>query len=174
MTNPKEKTKPSVPTRTPQKKTGAGMFDNLRPLPHPIEEILGFTSPNQYNQTRPDPSQPDPTQPIPTHPNPTQSDNKQSEVVDSLDSSITQLNIANNEITRVASVRPNPSQPIPTHPRKKLPQSGILIKGQTVLTATRCRRVTFPAQVTGSTTHSTNARAGLSSRFAQSRRPSGS
>ena len=65
MTNPKEKAKPVVPTRTPQKKTGPGMFDNLRPLPHPIEEILGFTSQNQPSQSRPDPTQPNPAQPSP-------------------------------------------------------------------------------------------------------------
>ena len=52
MTNPKEKMKQGVPTRTPQKKTNSGMFDNLRPLPHPIEEILGIA-----NSTQPIPAQ---------------------------------------------------------------------------------------------------------------------
>jgi hypothetical protein len=68
MTDPKEKSKPGVPTRTPQKKTNSGMFDNLRPLPHPIEEILGLTNsaqpnPAQPNAARPSPSQPNPAQP---------------------------------------------------------------------------------------------------------------
>ena len=62
MTDPKEKTKPGVPTRTPQKKTSSGMFDNLRPLPHPIEEILGLS-----NSSHPNPSQLDPAQPSPIH-----------------------------------------------------------------------------------------------------------
>jgi hypothetical protein len=65
MTDPKEKGKPGVPTRTPQKKTSSGMFDNLRPLPHPIEEILGLT-----NSAQPGPSQPNVTHPIPSHPIP--------------------------------------------------------------------------------------------------------
>ena len=64
MTDPKEKTKPGVPTRTPQKKTSSGMFDNLRPLPHPIEEILGLS-----NSSHPNPSQPIPTRPSPAQPN---------------------------------------------------------------------------------------------------------
>jgi hypothetical protein len=64
MTDPKEKIKPGVPTRTPQKKTSSGMFDNLRPLPHPIEEILGLAnSAQQPGPTRPNPAQPDPTRP---------------------------------------------------------------------------------------------------------------
>src|SRR5215213_3754295 len=71
MIDPKEKTKSGVPTRTPQKKTSSGMFDNLRPLPHPIEEILGLTS-SQVGPTQPNPAQPDLSQPNPTHPNPTQ------------------------------------------------------------------------------------------------------
>jgi hypothetical protein len=69
MTNPKEKTKAGVPTRTPQKKTSTGIFDNLRPLPHPIEEILGFTSSTQPSPTQPDSTQPSPTNPSPTQPN---------------------------------------------------------------------------------------------------------
>ena len=46
MTDPKEKTGPKVPTRTPKKKT-PGIFDNLRkmPQPHPVEEMLGLVSP---------------------------------------------------------------------------------------------------------------------------------
>jgi hypothetical protein len=73
MTNPKEKTKPGVPTRTPQKKTtSSGMFDNLRPLPHPIEEILGFTHPAQPSPTQPNLAQPNLTQPSPTQLGPTQ------------------------------------------------------------------------------------------------------
>jgi hypothetical protein len=41
MTDPKEKrVKPSIPIREPHKRTRTGIFDNLRPLPHPIEEIL--------------------------------------------------------------------------------------------------------------------------------------
>lgn len=70
MTNPKEKTKSGVPTRTPQKKTSSGMFDNLRPLPHPIEEILGFTSQNQPDTTGPIPTHPNPSQPGPAQPKP--------------------------------------------------------------------------------------------------------
>jgi hypothetical protein len=68
MTDPKEKTKPGVPTRTPQKKTSSGMFDNLRPLPHPIEEILGLSNSSQPNPSQPNPAQPDPSYPksIPT------------------------------------------------------------------------------------------------------------
>jgi len=44
MTDPKEKSRPAVPTRTPKKKT-QGIFDNLRklPQPHPVEEILGLS-----------------------------------------------------------------------------------------------------------------------------------
>jgi hypothetical protein len=72
MTDPKEKTKPAVPTRTPQKKTSSGMFDNLRPLPHPIEEILGFSTQTQPIPTHPNISQPSPTQPSPTKPDPAQ------------------------------------------------------------------------------------------------------
>ncbi len=68
MTDPKEKSKLGVPTRTPQKKTSSGMFDNLRPLPHPIEEILGFTNSTQPDPAQPNTSQPDPAQPDPTHP----------------------------------------------------------------------------------------------------------
>ena len=65
MTDPKPK-KPEVPTRTPQKKTKAGIFDNLRQLPHPVEEFL------QLGPTHPNPSQPVPTQPSPTQPKPAQ------------------------------------------------------------------------------------------------------
>jgi hypothetical protein len=69
MTDPKEKSKPGVPTRTPQKKTSSGMFDNLRPLPHPIEEILGLANSSQPIPTHPNAAHPNPAQPIPTHPN---------------------------------------------------------------------------------------------------------
>lgn len=72
MTDPKEKTKPGVPTRTPQKKTSSGMFDNLRPLPHPIEEILGFSTQTQPDPTQPITSQPSPARPNPTRPSPAQ------------------------------------------------------------------------------------------------------
>jgi hypothetical protein len=72
MTEPKEKTKLGVPTRTPQKKTSSGMFDNLRPLPHPIEEILGFANSSQPDPAQPIATQPNSTQPIPTQPSPTQ------------------------------------------------------------------------------------------------------
>jgi hypothetical protein len=68
MTDPKEKSKPGVPTRTPQKKTSSGMFDNLRPLPHPIEEILGLANSSQPVPSHPNTTQPDPAQPIPTQP----------------------------------------------------------------------------------------------------------
>ena len=74
MTDPKEKTKSGVPTRTPQKKTSSGMFDNLRPLPHPIEEILGLTS-SQVDSAQPVPTQPNPTQPDSSQPSPTQPNN---------------------------------------------------------------------------------------------------
>src|SRR5437588_1679159 len=72
MTDPKEKTKPGVPTRTPQKKTSSGMFDNLRPLPHPTEQILGFSTQPQPDPPQPITSQPSPTQPSPTEPSPAQ------------------------------------------------------------------------------------------------------
>jgi hypothetical protein len=72
MTNPKEKNRPGVPTRTPQKKTNSGMFDNLRPLPHPIEEILGIVNTAQDNPTPPSATHPNPSQPIPTHPSSSQ------------------------------------------------------------------------------------------------------
>jgi hypothetical protein len=68
MTDPKEKFKPGVPTRTPQKKTSSGMFDNLRPLPHPIEEILGFANSTQPDPSQPNSTQPNPAQPIPSRP----------------------------------------------------------------------------------------------------------
>src|SRR5919112_2348141 len=70
MTDPKEKNKPGVPTRTPQKKTSSGMFDNLRPLPHPIEEILGLANSAQPSPTQPNTTQLNPAQPIPSPPNP--------------------------------------------------------------------------------------------------------
>src|SRR5688572_9789884 len=44
MSNPKENDKSKkirIPTREPKKRT-SGIFDNLRQLPHPIEEILGL------------------------------------------------------------------------------------------------------------------------------------
>ena len=41
MNNTKEQQKPQVKVREPKKKT-QGIFDNLRPLPHPVEEILGL------------------------------------------------------------------------------------------------------------------------------------
>jgi hypothetical protein len=43
VTDPKEDSKPVVPTRQPKKKT-QGIFDNLRKIPerHPVEEILGL------------------------------------------------------------------------------------------------------------------------------------
>lgn len=45
MTDPKEKQKVAVKERTPKKKT-QGTFDNLRKLPHPIEEFLAPLSPS--------------------------------------------------------------------------------------------------------------------------------
>lgn len=42
MTDAKHKAKPEIKKRDPQKRTPAGIFDNLRPLPHPMEEILGI------------------------------------------------------------------------------------------------------------------------------------
>src|SRR5215216_3236614 len=42
MTEAKEKrTKPNIPIREPHKRTKTGIFDNLRQLPHPVEEFLG-------------------------------------------------------------------------------------------------------------------------------------
>ena len=114
MTNPKEKSKPSVPTRTPQKKTGSGMFDNLRPLPHPIEEILGLTSQSQNTQTRPIPSQPNPTQPSPTQPNQTKHDAAQHETATSFTEEVKPTNNPNAP----ERTRPNPSQPNPSHPNR--------------------------------------------------------
>ncbi|HEX8145470.1 MAG TPA: hypothetical protein VF553_23075 [Pyrinomonadaceae bacterium] len=54
MTDPKEKSKPVVPTRTPKKKT-PGIFDNLRkiPQPHPVEEMLGLVPSEETTPSRP-------------------------------------------------------------------------------------------------------------------------
>jgi DNA-binding Lrp family transcriptional regulator len=42
MTDPKEKrAKQTIPVREPHKRTKTGIFDNLRQLPHPVEEFLG-------------------------------------------------------------------------------------------------------------------------------------
>jgi DNA-binding Lrp family transcriptional regulator len=42
MADPKEKrAKQTIPIREPHKRTKAGIFDNLRQLPHPVEEFLG-------------------------------------------------------------------------------------------------------------------------------------
>lgn len=38
------KKKVKVPARDPQKRTPSGISDNLRKLPHPVEEILGLTT----------------------------------------------------------------------------------------------------------------------------------
>src|SRR5215204_1897271 len=108
MTNPKEKAKPVVPTRTPQKKTVSGMFDNLRPLPHPVEEILGFTSQNQFVQSRHNPSQPDTT-----HPNPSQPNLEQRETKDFLTE---QANTARTDVNDISSAQPDTTQPNPTQP----------------------------------------------------------
>ncbi|MGI8566583.1 MAG: hypothetical protein ACR2LZ_08900 [Pyrinomonadaceae bacterium] len=77
MTDPKETSpKHKVRSREPKKATAAGIFDNLRKLPHPVEEILGLTVLGaQSSLTHPNPSQPIPShpnlsQPIPSHPNP--------------------------------------------------------------------------------------------------------
>jgi DNA-binding MarR family transcriptional regulator len=51
MADPKEKTKPAVKTREPKKVTH-GTFDNLRQLPHPVEELLGLTPDPSASQTR--------------------------------------------------------------------------------------------------------------------------
>lgn len=110
MTNPKEKTKPGVPTRTPQKKTSSGIFDNLRPLPHPIEEILGLTSEHQQNQTQPNPTQPNASHPTPTLPNAEQHGVGLPPEE--------QVNAVNRDITN-----PDPTQPSPTQP--KVPQREI-------------------------------------------------
>jgi hypothetical protein len=39
------KKKVRIPARDPQKRTRSGIFDNLRKLPHPVEEILGLDIP---------------------------------------------------------------------------------------------------------------------------------
>ena len=42
MADPKEKrAKQTIPVREPHKRTKTGIFDNLRQLPHPVEEFLG-------------------------------------------------------------------------------------------------------------------------------------
>jgi hypothetical protein len=42
MADPKEKrVKQTIPIREPHKRTKTGIFDNLRQLPHPVEEFLG-------------------------------------------------------------------------------------------------------------------------------------
>lgn len=51
MVDAKEKQKPTVKTREPKKITH-GTFDNLRQLPHPVEELLGLTPDPFANQTR--------------------------------------------------------------------------------------------------------------------------
>src|SRR5215216_3817142 len=61
MTDPKPKGKTAIPTRTPGKKSNSGIFDNLRQLPHPVEEFL--------NPTQPSPTEPSPPQPNPAPPN---------------------------------------------------------------------------------------------------------
>ncbi|MGB8508442.1 MAG: hypothetical protein WCD76_08550, partial [Pyrinomonadaceae bacterium] len=73
MTDPKEKTKkPQIREREPKKATPPGIFDNLRRLPHPVEEIMGLTMARtvESETTQPIPTHPNPSQPIPTHPNP--------------------------------------------------------------------------------------------------------
>lgn len=64
MTDPKPKGKPEIPTRKPQKKTNSAIFDNLRQLPHPVEEFLNPAP----GPTEPIPSHPDPTPPKPAQP----------------------------------------------------------------------------------------------------------
>ncbi len=51
MVDAKEKQKPTVKTREPKKVTH-GTFDNLRQLPHPVEELLGLAPDLFANQTR--------------------------------------------------------------------------------------------------------------------------
>jgi hypothetical protein len=47
MADPKEKrAKQTIPIREPHKRTKTGIFDNLRQLPHPVEEFLGHV-PNE-------------------------------------------------------------------------------------------------------------------------------
>lgn len=67
MTEPEEKGKPVVPTRTPKKKVSTGIFDNLRklPEPHPVEEILGLVPAS--TTTGSTPSRPS-TTPTPSRP----------------------------------------------------------------------------------------------------------
>jgi hypothetical protein len=65
MAEPKEMSKPVVKTRQPKKVTGAGIFDNLRQLPHPVEELLGLTPENSTPSTPSTPST-DPTDSTPS------------------------------------------------------------------------------------------------------------
>ncbi len=45
MTDSNSNSKPLIKTRQPKKVTNSGIFDNLRPLPHPVEEIMGLVEP---------------------------------------------------------------------------------------------------------------------------------
>jgi hypothetical protein len=50
MERPKERPKKeAVPHREPGKKTKPSIFDNIRQLPHPVEELLGLTQPATNN-----------------------------------------------------------------------------------------------------------------------------
>jgi hypothetical protein len=63
MTDPKEKQKPVITKREPKKVKSSGLFDNLRPLPHPIEEIMGLNVPLSPSGGQ-SPSDPQTTPPV--------------------------------------------------------------------------------------------------------------
>ena len=84
MTDPKETSpKHKVRSREPKKATAAGIFDNLRKLPHPVEEILGLTVLGAQNSlTHPNPSQPIPTYPNLSQPIPAQFQKRSSKLIE--------------------------------------------------------------------------------------------
>lgn len=55
MAEPNEKRKVEVTRRTPKKVTSSGIFDNLRRLPHPMEEMTGFAQAPQAPIPQPAP-----------------------------------------------------------------------------------------------------------------------
>lgn len=60
MTKTRSRSRPIVPVREPYKKTSSGIFDNLRQLPHPVEELLGLNPP-------PPPPDPEAARTVGTH-----------------------------------------------------------------------------------------------------------
>ncbi|MGA9771708.1 MAG: hypothetical protein WBV94_21940 [Blastocatellia bacterium] len=64
MADPKEKrAKQTIPIREPHKRTKTGIFDNLRQLPHPVEEFLGHV-PSEPRDQGTDPVKVDPSDTI--------------------------------------------------------------------------------------------------------------